>query len=54
MKKNWRDPVKGHPAKESTLHVRGDFEQFTELMKRIVKVRPREAKTSASLGPAAS
>lgn len=54
MKKPWRDPVKDVPAKSKTLATEGDFEKFTELMKRIVKVRPpREAK-GASPGPAAS
>jgi hypothetical protein len=44
MKKKWLDPVKGHPAKDSTLKVHGDFQQFTELMKRIIV----PAKTSKS------
>jgi hypothetical protein len=34
--KSWKDPVKGHPAKESTMNVQGDFGKFTELMKRVV------------------
>jgi len=55
-RKGWKDPVKGHTAKESTLETRGDFAQFTALMKRVVKIRPpKEAKpTSASPGPVAS
>lgn len=55
-REGWKDPVKGHKAKESTMQTEGDFAHFTELMKRVVKVRPsREAKpTSASPGPVAS
>jgi hypothetical protein len=55
-KSKWRDPVKDVPAKPETLAITGDFGKFTDLMKRVVKVRPpREAKpTSASLGPVAS
>ena len=52
----WIDPVKGRPAKKSTMQTGGDFSQFAELMKRVVKIRPpREAKSiSASPGPVAS
>jgi hypothetical protein len=42
MKKQWKDPVKGHPAKESTMNTRGDFGQFTELMKRVVSRKQEE------------
>jgi len=54
--KRWRDPVKGHEPKESTMQTEGDFGQFAQLMKRVVKIRPpREAKPiSASPGPVAS
>jgi hypothetical protein len=34
--KKWIDPVKNHPAKESTMNTRGDFGEFTELMKKVV------------------
>jgi len=56
MKKAWRNPVKDIPAKPETLAIKGDFGKFTDLMKRVVKVRPpREEKTtSASPGPVAS
>jgi len=57
MKKPWKDPLK-RPAKQSTMETPGDFAQFTELMRRVVKVRPpREEKptpASASPGPAVS
>lgn len=47
-KRGWKDPVKGVPAKESTMRTEGDFAQFTELMKKVVKAgKP----TSASPGP---
>jgi len=36
MTKKWTDPVKNQPAKESTLDTPGDFDEFTELMRRIV------------------
>jgi hypothetical protein len=32
----WVDPVKDHKAKEATLNTRGDFQEFTALMRRIV------------------
>ena len=58
MKKPWKNPV-AHPAKQSTMQTEGDFANFAELMKRVVKVKPpREAKqisiASASPGPAVS
>lgn len=47
-KSGWKDPVKGVSAKEATLSTEGNFAQFTELMRRIVKAgKP----TSASPGP---
>jgi len=53
-KRLWTDPVKGHAPQESTMQTEGNFAQFAELMKRVVKVRPpREAKP-ASPGPVAS
>lgn len=48
MKKPWDDPVK-RPPKPETMNTPGDFERFTDLMKKIVK-KPRPA----SHGPAAS
>jgi hypothetical protein len=54
-KSAWIDPAK-RPPKPETMNTPGDFGKFTELMKRVVKVRlPREEKpTSASPGPAVS
>ena len=46
--KHKENPVKGRAAKESTMNTPGDFTQFTELMKRVIKAgKP----TSASPGP---
>jgi hypothetical protein len=55
-KKMWKDPVKGKAPRESTMQTEGNFGQFAELMKRVVKVRPpRAAETiPASPGPVAS
>jgi hypothetical protein len=53
-KKRWKDPVKGHEAKESTLDTQGDFAGFLKLMKRVVRVKPPREATSASPGPVAS
>lgn len=52
--RSWKNPVKGIPAKESTMNVSGDFRKFTNLMKRVVNppVKPKES--SASHGPDAS
>ncbi|HEY4357726.1 MAG TPA: hypothetical protein VGN16_18375 [Acidobacteriaceae bacterium] len=53
--KKWTNPVKGIPAKESTLNVEGDFQEFTELMRRIVNKQEDKPKpSSSSPGPAAS
>jgi hypothetical protein len=57
MKNPWKDPVKGHPAKESTMNTEGDFGKFTELMKRVVprKHEEKSKKTvSSSPSPAAT
>jgi hypothetical protein len=48
MRKPWTDPVKSRPAKESTLNTKGNFREFTDLMRKIVVKKP------ASHGPAAS
>jgi hypothetical protein len=55
-KKAWTDPVKGRSPRESTMETKGNFAQFRELMKKVVKVRsPRVGEpTSASPGPGAS
>jgi len=48
MKKPWIDPAK-QPAKPETMNTPGNFEAFTNLMRKIVdKPKP------ASHGPAAS
>ena len=47
--KKWTNPVKDHPAKESTLNTTGDFGQFKELMRKVVAQKP-----SSSHGPASS
>jgi hypothetical protein len=59
MKKSWRDPVKNQPASETTLNMTADFQNFTELMKRVINVKPTEEKpekirSSASPSPAVS
>ena len=46
--KKWIDPVKSHPAKESTLSTKGDFREFTELMKKIVAKPLQEKKAQSS------
>jgi hypothetical protein len=46
--KKWVDPVKNRPAKESTMNTRGDFREFTELMKRIVTKREEKPKPVSS------
>jgi hypothetical protein len=48
MKKQWKNPVKDIPPKESTLNIKGDFGTFTDLMKRVVSAPPKTAKTSSS------
>jgi hypothetical protein len=51
----WKDPVKGMPAKASTMNTRGDFEAFTDLMKRVVNSSTEDdPKSSSSPSPAAS
>lgn len=40
MNKKWVDPVKNRPAKEETLATRGDFAEFTENMRKLMKVKP--------------
>jgi hypothetical protein len=50
--RRWVDPVKGKPASEETLNTRGNFADFTEAMKKLMKVKPE--KKSASPGPVSS
>jgi hypothetical protein len=44
--KRWVDPVKGKAANEETMQTRGDFAEFTENMRRLMRVRP-EAKPAS-------
>lgn len=46
--KVWKNPVKGHPAKESTMNTQGDFGRFTELMKKVVTKKDDKPKTVSS------
>ena len=54
----WKNPVKGVPAKESTMNTEGDFGDFTELMRSVVLVQPQRSNEKrtihASLVPAVS
>jgi len=34
--KRWADPVKDHAPKDSTLSTSGDFQQFAQIMRKIV------------------
>jgi len=53
--KPWKNPVKDVPPKDSTMNTPGNFEEFTELMRRVVKVKPEpREKPHASPGPVAS
>lgn len=53
--KKWIDPVKDQPAKESTLDTPGDFQEFTELMRKIVNKQEKTPTSSAvSHGPVVS
>jgi hypothetical protein len=44
-KPRWVDPVKNRPAKESTMNTRGDFGEFTTLMKKVVSKPESPLKT---------
>jgi hypothetical protein len=46
--KSWKNPVKGVPAKEETLNIKGDFGAFTDLMKRVVNAPAKTPKASSS------
>jgi hypothetical protein len=58
MKKPWRDPVKHQPPKPETLAIEGDWESFTEEMKRLFNPPQNQKKTptstSSSPGPVSS
>jgi hypothetical protein len=51
MKKQWDDPAKRQPKAE-TMNTPGDFKQFAETMRTMLKAKPE--KKRASPGPAAS
>jgi len=48
MKKQWEDPAKRQPKPE-TMETPGDFRQFTETMRKLMKVKPE--RKPASPGP---
>jgi hypothetical protein len=48
MTKTWKNPVKGVPAKESTMKTPGNFDAFTQLMKRVVEKKPKPSVSRAS------
>lgn len=53
--KPWINPVKNRPAKESTLNTKGNFGEFTELMRKIVNKQEEKPKpVSSSRVPGAS
>jgi hypothetical protein len=47
--KKWTDPVKNRPAKDETLATRGDFAEFTENMRKLMKVKPHRDPLPPSL-----
>jgi hypothetical protein len=51
MKKDWQDPAK-RPPKPQTMETPGDFRQFTDTMRKLMKVKP--VRKSASRGPVSS
>lgn len=54
MTKPWTDPVKNHGPKPETLAIRGDFAEFTNLMRRVVtKEQKQPIPASVSPVPAA-
>lgn len=53
-KKPWVDPVKKRPAKDETLAVKGSFQEFTELMRKIVNKRDEPKLGASSRVPGAS
>jgi hypothetical protein len=51
LKTGWKNPVKGEPAKESTLSVRGDFAEFTNLMRAVIIKKKEKQPIPASASP---
>jgi hypothetical protein len=45
MVKKWNDPAK-RPPKSETMETSGDFAQFTENMRKLMKVKPEEKPAS--------
>lgn len=44
----WVDPVKNQPPKESTMSTRGNFREFTDLMRKIVNKQEENPKSVSS------
>jgi hypothetical protein len=53
MMKPWNDPTK-RPASVATLNMTADWDEFTDLMKRIVVPKKKEPIAPASPAPAES
>jgi hypothetical protein len=51
MDKQWDDPAK-RPPNPNTMATPGNFEEFTETMRKLMKVKPE--KKPASPGPASA
>lgn len=51
LKKHWQDPTK-RPPSEATMKTESTFEAFTDLMRKVVKVDPRQEKQTISASPA--
>jgi hypothetical protein len=51
--KRWDDPAK-RPPKSETMNTPGDFRQFTESMRTMLKAKPEKKPLSASPGVAVS
>jgi hypothetical protein len=51
MKKQWVNPVDRAP-KEATMNMEANFDEFTEIMKRIVTVPEKKEPTKPSSSPA--
>jgi hypothetical protein len=41
IKKQWDDPAK-RPPKAETMNTRGDFAQFTDAMRTLIKAKPEK------------
>ena len=52
--RHWSDPVKDKQPREETLGVKGDFQEFTRVMRRVVKKADDPKPLPASHAPDAS